>query len=572
MEENIIESGYSLYKKMQERGLEIRKTDARDNGWFQEMCNLLRCPDDNLAVHLKSSNISAQEFLVSFLMAVQPFSLMFTQIWNYLANHLAPKVSETIAIRFGAQDEYVEIDLDQFRRYEEKTKLVKKLMRIPTWNDENMNALFRLVSKLDQHSNLNHPLKQIPEREALPDINTKGHPFNLVVKNIRDLFQQILEEDYKQRQRKPFEPASKSIDRYPNRLSDLLPVWRPVFYQLEDISDPVKDEAYRFYVDSIHPEVVTEEFIDEETVNEMLDILDLPFWKYRWHTYEIWCTVTSLNAVDYLGVSPKVENGSMGLDGYSKAIIADLNHCKNHLKACVVIQEQTKVNLGERKAIKPDLRFCFSSDESGEMNTATVIEFKQRLWIDRAHIEEVENAYSTGAPKSGGTIILNYDTPGVIPNLNSNGYYIENFRPDQPTVIEYFNVKLKNCLNLAGIERAGTNVVMIDISDSMKGEYDDPEILQMLRRIEQSAKVALYIFDIQARQIPMPLEDETLEIGGNTDLLLSLKEVMQQVDDIERILIVSDKCYTDPADLLSEISYRECFPCELADYIDWVTS
>ncbi|RYE57796.1 MAG: hypothetical protein EOP48_05020, partial [Sphingobacteriales bacterium] len=449
MEEQILDSASALYAEMKNRGLEIRKTDARDNGWFDEMCNLLGCPDDQLAVHLKAKNLSAEQFLRAFLQAAQPFSLMFSEIWEYLSDHLAPKAGETISIKFGfPDDQSADIDLEQFRRYEEQAKRLRHLEFIEVWNDKTLNSLFPLSDLLvpDDREWDNKYSYSSGMVKSLPAIILASHPIDGIIRDIRNLFQQIID-DYRQLSNETKRDQSNVILADNARmLTDLMPRWAYVFYNLDKIADETKDKAYRLYEKDILPYLNKLETEREKLIYEALGILDLPFWKNRWHTYEIWCTVTALKSMEELDPVPRVIAGRIALDGYSKEIIADLGNCRDYAEACVLIQEQTAVTYHNRKAMKPDLRICFSSNKSGTINTAGIIEFKQRGSIDKAHIEEVANAYTLGAPESGGAIIINYDSPGVNPSLPAKSYYMEGLRPDHPEIIGAFSKKLTEVL------------------------------------------------------------------------------------------------------------------------------
>ncbi|WP_157258309.1 VWA domain-containing protein [Pedobacter ginsenosidimutans] len=556
---------------MNRRGLEIRKTDARDNGWFNEMCKLLECPDDQLAAHLKTRKLSAEQFLRAFLQAAQPFSLMFSEIWEYLSGHLAPRAGETISIKFGFPgDESVDIDLEQFRRYEEQATRMRHLEFTVVWNDKTLNALFQLsdLLALDDWEWDDKYRYSIGIGISLPAIIIGSHAMDGITKDIRNLFQQIID-DYRQLSDDArFDPSNAVLADNAHLLTDLMPRWAYVFYNLEKIAGEAKDKAYALYQKDILPHLKKLETQREELINEALDILDLPFWKHRWHTYEIWCTVRALKSMDELSPRPRVAKGRIALDGYSKEVIADLENCRDYPDACVVIQEQTTMVYQDRKGMKPDLRVCFSSKESGKSNTAAVIEFKQRSGIEKAHIEKVANLYTLGTPKSGGMIILNYDSPGVSPSLPPKSYYIEDFRPDHPDIISAFDEKLMRLLAIAGLKRKNTNVLLIDISSSMRGLYDQEDILNALRWARDAGKVELFFFNDELVPMVIPESGGKLPTSGGTNLPAAIAGMFARVTDIGKILIVSDRDYDDPSVLLPGLQCAECYPMELPSEIN----
>jgi hypothetical protein len=393
------------------------------------MCDLLGCPDDQLAIYLKTKNLSAEKFLRAFLQAAQPFSLMFSEIWEYLADHLAPKASETITIKFGFPDDLgiEEINLEQFRQYDQQAKRLVYMEIKEVWDSSTLSRLFPISHLLvptstEWDNRYSYSRGMI---KTLPKIIIGSHPIDMFIADVRNLFQQVIDDNHQLSYEVRPETSNLILDNNASLLMDLMPKWAYIFYNIGNLAVDDKDKAYALYQKDLLPHLETREIVRDQLINEALEILDLPFWKHRWHTYEIWCTVRALKSMDELGPMPCVVDGRITLDGYSKEVIAVLENCRDYPAACVVIQEQTPIAYKKRKAMKPDLRICFSSNESGTTNTAAVIEFKQRATIDNAHIEEVANSYILGSPNSGGTIILNYDSTSVSPSLPAKSYYME---------------------------------------------------------------------------------------------------------------------------------------------------
>ena len=48
--------------------------------------------------------------------------------------------------------------------------------------------------------------------------------------------------------------------------------------------------------------------ISEENVKELLEVLNLPFWKYRWYLYEVWATMHTIDAFKDFDVSFNVDS------------------------------------------------------------------------------------------------------------------------------------------------------------------------------------------------------------------------------------------------------------------------
>ena len=178
-----------------------------------------------------------------------------------------------------------------------------------------------------------------------------------------------------------------------------------------------------------------------------LDILDLPFWRDRWHTYEILASIATLRSLRQYRPRLRVNAGRVPLDGYTGEIIGDLAGVRGQL-GCVAVQALT-THAGRR--IKPDLRICASKSVKPK-TTVAIVEFKQRGAMTRAHAEEVAEKYAAGAPNAGGVLLLNYDEPGITPNLPPNSVLMQGIQPLARARIAEFEERLLQALSRAGFD------------------------------------------------------------------------------------------------------------------------
>ncbi|MCW3121926.1 MAG: hypothetical protein JWQ38_1418 [Flavipsychrobacter sp.] len=574
MENTIIETAAELYREMKNRGMEIgKRDDRRDDGLIKDLRHRLNCPDDKLASFLKEKNISAKQFLIEFLNIAKPFSLMFEEIWRFLSKHYAPKAAETVSIRFGFSDTHdsVSIDLEEFRRQANSLKLINSITQRTIWSEEALSKLFKLAEILVGDSKQERNTGYIPGEDLqLPTIQPMSNAIDGIVGDVRNLFQKIIDAYYIEVEENNDSTPNTKSKHLAMRLTDFIPNWHLVFSTISRISEDNKNDAYAYYMREIEPLLSFENTLTQKEIKEALDILDLPFWKHRWHTYEIWCTVAILSALEEFNPVPLVVDGQIPLDGYSAEIIAYFE-ASSFPKSCVTIQVQTPVENGDRKGMKPDLRICFSDEISDINNTAAVVEFKQRGSITKAHIEEVLTSYVVGTPRSGGTIIINYDKTDVVPAQISNGYYFEGVHPGNPNEVSLLKITLQKILESVEFKRNKNNVVLFDISSSMERLYDKQIVRNSLKLFFHAKGFQIYFFNDELVEMDISLNYENIETSGSTNLEMALNQLLNKVGNINRLLIISDGDYSIPKKILDSIpAVEECYPEHMAEYLRWV--
>jgi hypothetical protein len=576
MDNDVLNTAAELYAEMSKRSLEIRRNDGRDNGLFLQLRMDLGCPDDQLMDFLREKDFSAERFLVAFLNVAKPFSQMFADIWAYLSVHYAPKTSETVSIRFGFPDskDQQTINLEQFRRYTSDAQLIEQILQNSIWPYEAFALLFELAKKLigdeKQQENVIHVGYRRGDLLKLPLIQNSANEMDDVIRDIRNLFQQIIDEYHAEVLKTGDRYTDSELGNAASALIDLVPGWYSIFLNRAAISDTNKINAYNFYSEQIKPLIKSKSETVLIEVEKALEILDLPFWKHRWHTYEIWCTVTVLKALSNFNPEPRIVDGRIPFDGYSCEVIANLRET-SYPNSCIVIQGQTSVETEDKKAMRPDLRVCFSYAVDDIDNTAAVVEFKQRAAITKDHIEEVARRYTAGTPNSGGTIIINYDETNLGLKLPDKSYYIEGVHPGNPGQIDLFRCTLLEILGKMNLKKIGNNIVLVDISLSMGHLYDSVVARNSLELCAFVKEVELYFFNEELREASLPdNHGDEFQTYGGTDLSKSLHQLLDRVGRIDRLLIVSDKGYSLPTQLLTGISFRECTPDHMVENLSWI--
>ena len=352
----------------------------------------------------------------------------------------------------------------------------------------------------------------------------------------------------------------------------MLPGWEAVFDHIQSIPLSQKEQALDFFRRVIEPllgHVQRSEIVD---VLELLDVLNLPFWRHRWHTFEIWTTVVVLRYLEDYSPIPRVVNGHIALDGHQPGVVADLD-AHGYSRACVVVQMQTPFRRGHRRAIRPDLSICFDDTYRVE-SRAAIVEFKQRAKLTSRHVQEVGRLYRDGSPKAGGVIILNYDETKFTGELPSRVVLIEGMRPRGSEALDRLAEALKTALVRAGVKPASRPaMVILDVSSSMGNAYDDPDVQRFLKRLLQRPRTTVLRFNDGLEEGGDLRPDQVAHIRtrGSTDIARATGEAFETFGVPEVLIVVTDKGYNSPAPRLAEVRHlRECMPSELGDTLIWI--
>jgi hypothetical protein len=584
----ILENASHFYRAIKRRGLDLR-AEGRDRPLLAKLAESLSCPDLNLQAYLDNHpKISAEVFLQKFLALAEPFARMFEEIWQYLAEHVAPVANETISVRFGFDPARPRaVDLEAFRRYVETTRTIIAAVQLTTWPRPALNRLFELgkiFDRLETDPIVAQRLANEPTSYYHP-----GEPYSLgnlpsnqvpLVQRVHRLFQQIIDssaqigDENKDRQlpalsQTPLNDESiAALQHAASLLTDLLPRWKIIFAGVDRISKEEAAAADRFYAGEIEPLLGKKIGEAEVALREALDILDLPFWRERWHTYEIWASVLTLRTLSEYGPRLRIKNGRVPLDGYSSEIIADLTGAADR-PGCVALQAVTTL---AGRDIKPDLRICVTETVKAE-NTLAIVEFKQRESMTRAHAEEVAAKYRAGAPNAGGVILANYDEPAIAPRLPESCILLQGVEPRSRDRIAEFERTLLELLARAGFppERR-SRVLLLDVSGSMGDSYASPQVQAALQSLLRNRTLKVYCFNdglVAGGDLKTP-EASSLHGRGGTELGLALSQLEKRVGRIDRLLLISDGGHDHPPRLESIAEMRECRPDEIHASTAWL--
>lgn len=577
-----IETADQLYSEIKKRGLHLRRKQGRDNALLTELCNDLGCPDRQLASFLKHNKMPAEKFLRSFLQLSAPFAMMFKEIWEFLALADAPDARETIRIRFGINERSpLELDLEAFREFTRTGEKIITLASAELWSYESLHRLFEIpinILKAKNEVRL-QPSKQYRPGEPyqMPSVQDSSDEFVKMIQQIRDAFQEIADAyaaevaSIRTVPELKFNEGAGSLNNVAVLLTDLLPLWSVVFARVDDFPAASKREALEYFDREVKPHLRHCSTEVEVDVMEALDVLFLPFWRHRWQTYEIWATVCVLQGLTQFRPQLVIDGTYCSLDGFSAGIVALLDTIDDD--ACVVLQMQTPFRSSGRKAIKPDLSICRDQTLSAE-SRAVVVEFKQRVRLDCAHVEEVGSSYFMGSPEVGGVVIVNYDKVAITPTLPDRVSYLEDIRPDRVSGIEAMRDLIDDAMDHAGLEPRRSRVVaLLDVSSSMGRLYESPSAQTGLWSLLGLGGVNVFRFNnglAEGGDLDDRRDVGSIQTSGGTDLDLALQQIEQALGIPHVLLLISDHGYRRTAKLDSIESFKECEPEQLSEGVLWL--
>lgn len=583
--DQVFESAIELYRKMQDRGLQLRKEGGRDDILYDELCNSIGCPDEQLASYLKQEDKSAEWFMREFLQLAAPFARMFSDIWKFLSDEQGTRATEDIRVRFGFEKEDVtEINLEEFREMAQTARQFWVDATIAYWSDDAFRELFSLAQCVNVEGST-QDAKYIPkEPYQLPTIDTyHDDDFEEIVRRVRDIFQYVIdgaaeidEEEYSSDNigsENHVEQSISTLLRNANLLHDLHPAWKQIFSNHYKVSEEDRRQAVDFYRENIAPKIEARSDIIARNQRTLLDILRLPFWENRWHVYEIWMTIQTLEALDSYDPQINIMDNRIQIDGGKTATVAELDVIR-YDDACVVTELQTRFQTKNRTAIRPDLSICRTQDLDAE-SRAVIIEYKQRASLSSSHAEEVAQSYLSGSPEAVGLAMVNYD---AVPDVEfpETAELLGNVRPGSSTVNEYREMVNDLMREAELFGHLDQKAVLIDVSGSMGNVYANPEIQDALQSLIEWREKGLNVYRFsdgltEHPQITVSEVEAGLETGNGTDVTRAIQQVDQDSETPSILLVVTDGQDPLPDPVPEGIeTIKQCSPRNLPSELGWL--
>lgn len=583
MEEIVqVKSSAQLYRLISGENLHLRRGYGRDDALLRKLSYRLELDSNKpISQQLESKKIPLEEFVQAFFSLTEPFAKMLSNIYSVMQHHQARKASRSIRMRFSFQKISEKLDFD-LKHYRELQAIYRKLhgnLTIRLWSSNDIGKLFYPIKMLrdiyGEHGEWNrHYSSPLPNPHILY-IDPQWRP----LRKLRDSMEQLrliaseetgehakaisvlMEDNEKKKQTIESDPSKVRLmlsDFWPGfvRLLSQLEKSSPTDYLTKDAIDALQD------IDKTLHEIKRTRMNSEILVRELVELLRLPFWKYRWRVYEVWVMLEVIDCLDEYKVALEIVGDRLTLEEYKATKVAQFEDLKG-IGYQIWTQLSTTVNTPyKRKHIMPDIRFCRGNASSPE-NTFLMVECKQRKEIKLKNFEDLIADYNRGASKSILNLFVNYDMFPTISSRFPSTKLLSNVNPAYPSIVNELKNLIKQALKDHRIDPAVRqfDAILFDVSESMRGRYIDSQISKACKDLlgaNQHSKIFFFGSNLlSAERLSIPTLTLKLEemIRGSTNLDGALRELHTKYPDIGSVAVVTDGGYDDPirSDVLFEI-------------------
>lgn len=557
--DEIIESGYELYKKMQEYGFDPRKGIGRDDCLYKGIKRGLKCPKNmGLTKYLKTREVSAASFLASFLNVGEPFSEMYKGIYTTMKQFQTKKASEVLKIRFDDKNDTMkDLDFSEFEKYMSIFNKIKQMPMFLDWTKKDYRRLkdYLISLGIQDWAHVKKLRGFQPCLTILHPVCTGHKKIDSMAVKIYFLLKRTDELIGPHRNDDDMSyscPEGQTLEYDHVFVLETFPalvgLYNGLIESIEKSSSDLNqiEEAIKTD-DEIFKKLNDVRVLEERLVRNFETILNLPFWRYRWYVYEIWVTCSVIQVLQEF--HPKLnidDNGVLCLVRGKESIVAKFKLATADEEYVIAAQVYTPAQVvAYRKGIVPDIRIA-KADYKKRENTLLLIECKQRKRMGRESLQENIEVYELETPESVQNIFVNYD---VFPEIEKKYIKTEIFSEFQPgnITVKLFEKLLKSSLQKFETlpDSCRIDVILIDISGSMRNQYNSNQIVNRLLVLKKINPNLICIpFDTELKY-EIEIDNQILEnikkkIGGGTNITYVLESLRVRYPECKRLLILTD--------------------------------
>jgi len=561
----LILDAVSLWDEICKRGLEPGR-EGRDSALLDELKLRLKLGKGDIRKQLK--RVKVEEFVYAFFGIVEPFAKMYADVYSFMQQYNARRARENMLVKFdfSFQGGKLGFDIDKFKESYEVLHRIRKPKNI--WTPDDLSKLFKLIKIIKEGLKNRRPVHYDDYRRGvnykLPDVPYFRGSLYEILREVRDVVQSFIELVDSE----PSLDSGHTYEKIYYILTDLVPSLQEVLLQdagtLANIDSNKVKEAVDYFEKEIHSKL--QSTTSDETVKELLEVLNLPFWKYRWYLYEVWATMHTIDAFKDFDVSFNVDSsGTLAVERGKTTEIATIKTDKGELK--FVAQLETPVTgIQGRKSIKPDLRVCREPIKNPS-NTLLLVELKQRKKVTQKYLSEIIEVYEKGCPSSAKNYFLNYDRLPPRCYALATGrrsQLIGDFNPSRPELIRSYKEDIVQQLVALGYwPEKRFDAILFDISSSMSGMYDSAEVQEAIKKLLENNRGSLvFLFNTQLFRLeedPQVIIESLKNTRGGTELEPCLQTLLVNFKDVKRILVITDGQYGE-APSLSNFEVVQCLP------------
>lgn len=236
----------------------------RDRELLVVLAKQLGIPNEKFICSEEGKKITAQKYLMAMLETMEPLSQMFQDIWVYCERTLIRTSKNALDIEwnFNINGELITINFEAFRKYQ---RLLNDTIDKYKFN----NLCNKFASACHHKGNVS---KGYSRNAPMPPKPHDADPTS-VASRIYDMCKHLKDEEL----------IEKGYFGATDAIPYLSAILNKNLWQQEDFPElkPLVDEFYNRI--------------------KLEDILSLPFWKFRWQIYELWCLIVTLQLFESRG-------------------------------------------------------------------------------------------------------------------------------------------------------------------------------------------------------------------------------------------------------------------------------
>jgi hypothetical protein len=571
---NDVESSAQLYRLISKECLHLRSKNGRDDALIKRLAIKLGLdPKKPIPKQLERNKIPLEEFIQEFFLLSEPFSKMLSQIYlvMQIQNVQTSTKSIRMKFRFGSVTKKLDFDLKRFRDWLAIYQKFQGDFFTRLWTQRDIDKLYRPIAKLRKifgessvDVNTHYP-SALPESFLL-NTDDRWKPLKMLrdsMEQLRRILSQekvghnvdaisVLREEHDVKQH-----AEPILLENRLNLTDIWPGLFRLLLQLEKL--PSLEDLPSEAVESLEEIGFVTEKVERtrmksvHLVRNFVELLRLPFWKYRWRLYEVWVLLKLIACLDEYDCKLESIAGRMLLEENKPSKVAQLRDLDSSIYEVWTQLETAVFHPLKRKHIMPDIRLCRPNASLPE-NTFLVIECKQRKQMKTKELTELVEDYMAGAENSVLLLFVNYDTFPPFPPKFPKACLLSNVSPTNPHAVEEFTSMIKKTLFENGVKPSTQQMdaIIFDVSGSMRGKYTSQDIGDACEKlVAENPRARIFFFSDHLLSTGM-LSGVNLKfeldamIGGSTNLDGVLRELAEKYTNLKRVAVVTDGEYDRP--------------------------
>lgn len=531
----VIENSWDLWKFLLDyAGLD---PDGYDQELVLDLKLRLRLPLDEgveLADLLKKNRVSTEDFLTAFFKSIEPYVGMYRDVLLFFQKEGIKFSDNMVQIKFdfGKISDELEINLEHFKRIMRiLTEITADLLVYPkdqrfVWGITNILWKYSQNPPEDDHAKrwdeeyergyFSLPLPELPPVGDEEIDATLGLAWNIWVDVITEIMRYTSEtcrqkrwwSFYEEETRgetvtgekgRGWDPKTLLIldsDYWPNR------TLRGLFNLTEAIiTGKIHQDELRQTIEELKKHLsVVQRVVSKKTVSQLLELLDLPFWKKRYLLYQVWILTQLLRALDAYNREVHIVNNKISFKWTGSHLgTIYTRHGRIHVWSELRSPFYAPIGKGRKRGIKPDYSLTMEPITEPE-TTLIAIECKQYKRGDARNFMSAVVDYARGLPNAR-VILVNY---GAIPpslhevlkdkfgDVKGRIYLIGHMRPGVALSFENFRKAIIDGIppperTLETMEVLGTlnerdeiEVIAVDISGSMDDALSSFQVKNLL--------------------------------------------------------------------------------------------